>query len=326
MRGSNLGTETCLVADGDPSINIENLLRYSPESGIAADYLLTGPRKRAEPYQSILLNQQQPVVQPTGTYNVVNTSAFSVGEVQNPLVSGYKTRFPQMLDRPGPAEMVPKESNRLRNVDIHDFDAKDPVTGKAPKNETSMASTLDLDTKTNQAMTAYQNEFDVNAKTLPFRGSNWAATHPELVNQETGTIPVYDTDGNVISNIKAKVDNIPLQPLPSASSPKPMIPLPPPPTKIQNQNKNQNQNQNVTKPLQPAKPQKKNTLGIILITVAGVVLVGILVTVILMSSSPSSSSSSSSSSPLSLKENVFRERETPISSSTSSGDLFGYYL
>lgn len=302
MKGSSIGTEVCTVIDGDPTMDIEAMRRYAPENGISTKYLLTGQRKRAEPYQSIMLNQQEPVVQPTGTYNVVNTSAFGSGEptlenLQNGQgsIPGYKRRFPQMLDRPGPAEMVPKHAGgELRGIDVNDYDSRDPVSGKAPKNYSVLGSEVEMQQKVDQIMQSYQQDNNVNAQTLPFQASNWAVFHPELVNTQDGNIPVYDTNGNVIQNIKAKVDDIPLPSIPSPQQQQ-NVPAPsssPTTTMAMKQARAHHPPQHV----HPSKNKKKNTIGFILIVLAGVIILGILITVIVASSSSSSSSSKTAKS------------------------------
>jgi hypothetical protein len=168
-----------------------------------------------------------------------------------------------------------------------------------------------MENKVNQTMEAYQHENELNAKTLPFQASNWAATHPGLVNDMDGTIPVYSPDGSLISNIKTSVKDTTI-PLPTISSPSKQLPnIPLPNLNAQQVNKghvngkvsaeemrarskmtamDSNLNMN-RKPNPPASGKKKNMIGFILLVIAGVIVIGVLVTVILVSSSSSSSSS-----------------------------------
>jgi hypothetical protein len=222
LKGSAIGSEVCTVADGDPNMDLELFRQFAPENGISTKYLLTGQRKRAEPYQSILLQQDGPVVQPSGTYTVVNTSAFGSGEPTlhnleygQGSIPGYKSRFPQLLSKPSPDQMVPKNSGgELRGIDVNDFDTKDPVSGASIKEKPSILSPqAELNDRLDLAMKAYTSENNIDALSLPFRASNWAAENG-LVPDNQGSIPVYSPDGKVISNLKAP-----------EGAPKPLPPL-----------------------------------------------------------------------------------------------------
>lgn len=364
FRGSAIGAEVCTIADGDPSIDLEALRRYAPENGISTKYLLTGQRKRAEPYQSILLNQQEPVVQPTGTYNLVNTSTFGSGEptfenLENGQgnIPGYKKRFPQLQSRPGPNEMVPKDSGGLlRGVDVYDFDSKDPVSGKAPKEQTILGSEIEMQEKVNQTMQAYQHENALNAKTLPFQASNWAATHPELVNDMDGNIPVYSPDGQVITNIKTKATSIPLPNLEEAAreqaakeeeakrqaqaraaqmaAQQAAARQNAERRAMEEQMKKQMEESAASSSSSSAAGKKKpgankSMLGFILLVVTGVIVIGVLIAVIFISSSSSSSSAKKKrQEEQKVREEVIKEPESEFIPVVPSAppSFAGYYF
>lgn len=224
LKGSAIGTEVCTVADGDPSMDLELMRRFAPENGISTKMLLTGQRKRAEPYQSILLGQNGPMVQPSGAFTVVNTSVFgsaepSLRDLENGQggMPGYRSRFPQLQSRPAPNQVIPTGAGgELRGIDVNDFDSKDPVSGSCAKpNPSILAPQQELDDRVNEVMKAYTSEEDLSALTLPFRGSNWAAENG-IVPDNQGNIPVYSPTGQVISNLRAPRD-----------APRPLPPLTP---------------------------------------------------------------------------------------------------